>query len=99
MFYLFSGVAIGQHTDEYVNGWIIKCLFFSGVGIVTVISMYISTRELDLVKVLLAKAVTVVVGLVVVVVNLHESIRQLILFAAAGRKLIFNSKILDVYLN
>ena len=63
----------------------------------TAISMHISTRELDLVCVLLAKAVTVLVGLVVVVVNLHESIRQLIQFA--GRKLIFHSKILDVYLN
>ena len=50
---------------------------FSGVGVVTVISMYISTRNLERGKVLLAKAVTVLVGLVAVGGNAYGFIDKI----------------------
>ena len=56
-------------------GWLAKDLFFSGISIVTVITMYISTRNLESVKDLLAKAVTVGVGVVVVVGHTYGIIK------------------------
>ena len=52
-------------------------MVFSGIGIVTVVSMYLSTRKMKRCKDLSAKVVTVVVGLAVVGVNLHQSITAL----------------------
>ena len=57
--------------------WLIKIVVFSGIGIVTVVSMYLSTRKMKRCKDLSAKVVTVVVGLAVVGVNLHQSITAL----------------------
>ena len=69
----FSGDKV--NLDEF---WIISNSVFSGVAMVTLVSMYISTLKLERMQVLLARAVTLVVGLAVVVVHLLETIPPLV---------------------